>query len=87
MDKEKNRQLFNRLTVYIIVFVLVTVSYINFTNNKDNNLDTVSNEVATLDTTKAVEAPEEDIENMDEEMVLGEIDIEDIEFVEEEVTE
>ena len=87
MDKEKNRQLFNRLTVYIIVFVLVTVSYINFTNNKDNNLDTVSNEVATLDTTKAVEAPEEDIENMDEEMVLGEIDIEDIEVVEEEVTE
>lgn len=87
MDKEKNRQLFNRLTVYIIVFVLVTVSYINFTNNKDNNLDTVSNEVATLDTTKAVEAPEEDIENMDEEMVLGEVDIEDIEVVEEEVTE
>lgn len=76
-----NRQLFNRMTVYIIVFVLVTVSYINFTKSKDDNLNT-NPEVATIDTTKAVESPEEDFENLDEEMVLGEVDIEDLEVQE-----
>ena len=73
-----NRQLFNRMTIYIIVFVLVTVSYINFTKSKDDNLNT-NPDVAT---TKAVESPEEDIENLDEEMVLGEVDIEDLEVQE-----
>ena len=82
--KNSSRQLFSRLTVYVIVFVLVAVSYINFTNNRDNNLKTDS-DVTTLDTTKAVESPDEiNIEELDEEMVLGEIDIEDLQEIEEE---
>ena len=82
--KNSSRQLFSRLTVYVIVFVLVAVSYINFTNNRDNNLKTDS-DVTTLDTTKAVESPDEiNIKELDEEMVLGEIDIEDLQEIEEE---
>ena len=42
-------------------------------------------DVTTLDTTKAVESPDEiNIEELDEEMVLGEIDIEDLQEIEEE---
>ena len=78
-----NKQLFNRLTVYVIVFVLVTVSYINFTKTQEGNALNTEPDVVTLDTTKAVEAPsEEDIEELDEEMVLGEIDIDDFEPIE-----
>lgn len=80
-----NRQLFNRLTVYVIVFVLVTVSYINFTKTQEGNALDTEPDIVMLDTTKAVEAPsEEEIDELDENMVLGEIDIEDIE---EEATE
>ena len=81
---EDNKQLFSRLTVYVIVFVLVTVSYINFTNSKGNNLNPNA-DVTTLDTTKAALSPnEEEIEDLDEEMVLGELDIEDMIEIEEE---
>ncbi len=73
-----NKQLFSRLTVYVIVFVLVTVSYINFTNSKDNNLNPEV-DVTTLNTTKAALPPdEEEFEDLDEERVLGELDIEDM---------
>ena len=78
-----SKQLFNRMTIYIIVFVLVAVSYINFTNDRDNRMKTET-EISTLDTTKAIEAPEENIEELDEEMVLGEIDIDDLNEIEEE---
>ena len=77
-----NKQLFSRMTVYVIVFVLVTVSYINFTNSKENALDDEP-DVAIIDTTvKAAEAPES-FDNLDDEMVLGEIDLDDFEPLEE----
>lgn len=80
-----NKQLFNRLTVYIIVFVLATVSWVNFTNSREGNALDTEPDVLMIDTTKAVEAPsEEEIDELDEEMVLGEIDIEDFEEEEEE---
>jgi len=76
-----SKQLFNRLTVYVIVFVLVTVSYINFSNHRDNTLEEKPPVPIVDPAVNAVEDPEEEFENMDEEMVLGEIDYEELENV------
>ena len=81
----ENGQLLKRAAVYIVVFVLVTVSYINFTNKKDDNaLNPTTPNAQELDKTKAIETDEEEDIIVDEDdlgnglpeyMVLGELDL------------
>jgi len=74
-----NKQLFTRFGVYLLVFVLVAISYINFTNNKENELKEAQ-KIADLESqSRAIEMEEEEEETEDE-AVLGEIDIEDVTF-------
>jgi hypothetical protein len=73
-----SRQLFTRLTVYVVVFVLVTVSYINFTNKNDDTLEEKPPVPIVDANVNAVEDPEAIFDDMDEEMVLGEVDYEDL---------
>ena len=72
-----NKQLFTRMGIYIVVFVLVAISYINYANDKDKDLKEAQKIVDMETQTRAIEAEEEETED---EAVLGEIDIEDVTF-------
>ncbi len=72
-----NKQLLTRAAVYVIVFVMISISYVNFTNEKDKGLKEDKPAVVETVSVKSVEAPEED-----EDKTLNEIDLDEFEETE-----
>ena len=79
-----NKQLFTRAAVYVIVFVMISISYVNFTNEKEKGLKEEKPAVVEVVSVKSVEAPEED-----DDKTLSEIDLDEFEenVIDEEVKE